>query len=485
MLSKRGITMNAIYARVSTDEQARSGYSLQDQIDQCRKKLLSMGLSNIKEYIDDGYSGEFLDRPALSRLREDLRAKLIQTVIVYDPDRLSRNLTNQLIIADEIEKYGAKLEFITGSYDASPEGRLFFSMRGAIAEFEKEKIRERSLRGKKAKVMSGKPLFGKEKYGYHCDRQTGQYVINEAEAEIVRLIFKKYLENMAGVATLYEQLKAMGIVNRAGKPFSISVLHRILSEEMYAGTKWAFQKVSKNIGQKKRKVVTRNKSEWISIEVPAIIDRETFEKTTALRRQNKAVARRNTKFGYLLSGIIKCAKCGYAMNGVRFPKRNNKEYAYYVCTAYVNGKECANRRCVPSVELDEAVWRDIAAMFRKSGGIKKIGRANNKGKTKAAAEERLKKLKARQSAVAKWIADGTIELSIIEKELQKINAEISAAQAAIAATVQPNAKASDVKPEEVISANTFEEKRRILLRLGITVTAERTENGETLYKIRV
>lgn len=476
--------MNAIYARVSTEDQAKTGYSLQDQASQCRKKLLSLGLSNIQEYIDDGYSGEFLDRPALSQLRDDLRAKRIKMVLVYDPDRLSRNLTNQLIIADEIEKYGAKLDFITGSYDASPEGRLFFSMRGAIAEFEKEKIRERSLRGKRAKVMSGKPLFGKEPFGYSCDREASKYIINEQEAETVRLIFRLYIDNMCGVQHLHSQLRNMGIVTRSGKPFGISVLQRILSNEMYAGTKWAFQKYQKNIGQKKRKVIARDISEWVSIEVPAIIDKETFQKAAALKLQNKATSKRNAKYEYLLNSMIKCPRCGYAMHGIRFPKRQEKDYVYYVCTAHINGVECDNRRCVPCAELEEYVWDYIVTMFRKSGGIKRKNKVHDTTAARVNAETKLKKLKGRQAAIAKWITDGTIELNVIEKELQKINSEINAAQIAVAATVQPMVKISDVTPAEVFAAKTFEEKRRILLRLGITVTAERAENGETLCKIR-
>jgi hypothetical protein len=405
-------------------------------------------------------------------------------VMIYDPDRLSRNLTNQLIIADEIEKYGATLDFITGSYDASPEGRLFFSMRGAIAEFEKEKIRERSLRGKRAKVMSGKPLFGREPYGYYCDRTAGKYVINEEEAETVRTIFHAYIENRLSVAKLYSRLTSMGIVNRSGAPFSLSTLQRMLQNEMYAGTKWAFQKYQKNVGQKKRKVIARDMSEWVSIEVPAIIDKATFEKAAALRRQNKAVAKRNTKFEYLLAGIIKCPKCGYAMHGVRFPKRNGKEYTYYVCTAHINGQQCQNSRCVPSVELDEAVWKDIAAMFKQSRGIRRSAvRENGGSKERTHAEAKLKKLRSRQAAILKWVTDGTVDLELAEKELQKLNSDINTTQAILSAP-QLTKRISAVTVIEILSATTFEEKRKLLLRLNITVTAERDESGETLFKIR-
>ncbi|EAX47562.1 hypothetical protein TcarDRAFT_1297, partial [Thermosinus carboxydivorans Nor1] len=211
---------------------------------------------------------------------------------------------------------------------------------------------------------------------------------------------------------------------------------------------------------------------------------ETFQKAAEVRRQNKVTAKRNTKFEYLLSGIIKCPKCGYAMRGTRFPKRNNKDYAYYVCSAYVNAYECDNRRCVPSQELDEAVWQEIVNMFKKSGGIRRDrNKTSDAGKEKARAEARLKKLKARQAAILKWVTDGTIDLEVAEKELQKLNSDINAAQAILSAP-EPAAKESDVSPTEVFEANTFEERRRIILRLGITVTAERSENGETLYKIR-
>ena len=171
--------MNAIYARVSTDAQAETGYSISDQIRTCREHAEKNGLE-IVEYIDDGYSGEYLERPALERLRDDLRAKLIHNVIVYDPDRLSRNLTNQLLLADEIEKANAQLIFITHDYDASPEGRLFFSIRGAISAFEKAKIRERTLRGKRSKALSGKLTFNDDAYGYTYDKENSMCIVKKS-----------------------------------------------------------------------------------------------------------------------------------------------------------------------------------------------------------------------------------------------------------------------------------------------------------------
>jgi DNA invertase Pin-like site-specific DNA recombinase len=470
----------ALYARVSTDEQARTGYSLGDQIRSCRERFICMGLNNMKEYIDDGYSGEFLERPALEQLRSDLAKGIVSHVLVYDPDRLSRNLTNQLILADEIEKSACQLLFVTGDYDASPEGRLFFSMRGAIAAFEKAKIRERTMRGKKAKVISGKPLFGRPPYGYSCDYSAGQYIIIPEEAEIVREIFNRYISKMYGVITLAADLQSSGYLNRSGKPFSISFLQRLLINEMYAGTKWAMKTYQKTIAQHKRKSIKRDKTEWVAIRVPAIIDRETWHKTVELRKQNKTLAKRNTKHEYLLSGIIKCSSCGYSMQGVTFPQRNNKDYSYYVCTAYHNGIKCDDRKCISSKEIDEAVWQTIINNYNKNIFLKKRKLTNTKDPAKI--EGQLVKLRNRQTGILKWVAAGTIDMAAAEKELNDLTQQMNRLTEILDV---PAIETNEfyITSEELSKATNFSEKRRILLRLKILIQAKK-ESDVITFTIR-
>jgi site-specific DNA recombinase len=474
--------MNAIYARVSTDAQAETGYSISDQIRTCHKHAEKLG-QEVKEYIDDGYSGEYLERPALERLRDDLRAKLIQNVIVYDPDRLSRNLTNQLLLADEIEKANAQLIFVTHDYDASPEGRLFFSIRGAISAFEKAKIRERTLRGKRSKALSGKMVFDDDTYGYTYDSEKSMCVINPDEAKIVKLMFELYTTRNYGISALWTEFKSMGILNRKGKPFNLSNLNYMISNETYAGTKWSFTSYLKTVGQKKRARITRDKSEWISIPVPAIIDRETWDKAVECRRMNKVTAKRNTKNEYLLSSIIRCTGCGYAMSGVNY-HRGGKDYRYYVCSAYKNGNECDFRKTVPSRELDEAVWSDLIEASKKKHGLL-VYKDNEKlqdEKVKVVLEKQLLKLRNRQSAIIKWVTDGTIEIESAEKDLQVINKEILSTKNAINSLVIVS-KTKKFNSKDFLNANTFEEKRRALIQNGIKVFAKR-ENGKTVYSIK-
>lgn len=150
----------AKYARVSTDKQAEK-YGLPSQLEELRKRSQERSWTPVFDgekdaFIDDGYSGAELDRPALNRLRQAAREGRVDVVICYDPDRLSRKLYHQMILAEEFEKQGIKLEFITQDMGTSPEDRMFFNMRGLVAEYEREKIRERTMRGSREKARQGK-----------------------------------------------------------------------------------------------------------------------------------------------------------------------------------------------------------------------------------------------------------------------------------------------------------------------------------------
>ena len=179
----------AVYARVSTAAQAEKGYSLETQIEACRQKALSLGATSIKEYVDDGYSGAFLERPALDSLRDALSAKIHDTVIIYDTDRLARDTMLLLLLTEEIEKT-AKLYYVNTEYSHTPEGQLFYEIKGSFAKYERIRIQDRFNRGRRGKLKSGKPIKEYKILGY--DFIDGQYVINEAEAEIVRLIYNLY-----------------------------------------------------------------------------------------------------------------------------------------------------------------------------------------------------------------------------------------------------------------------------------------------------
>ncbi|EPZ47768.1 recombinase family protein [Alicyclobacillus acidoterrestris] len=357
--------MIAVYARVSTDEQAKNGYSLQDQIRECRIKA---GSDDIKEYIDDGFSGEFLDRPGLSSLRQDVRDGLITKVVCLDPDRLSRKLVNSVIVADEIEKY-AELVFVNGEYQNTPEGRLFYQMRGAVAEFEKAKINERMSRGRRQKARQGKVVKNPRVYGYDYDKENGKLVVNTREAEVVRWIFNVFTDpnsNIRGLNHIAAQLIEQGVPTKRGGIWHRQTVKQILKNRAYIGEVYQNRYNTegrirnKYVSDPSERVITteRPMDEWIRVECPAIIDVGQFDYAQKLLEKVRRETNGKTKRQYLLSGLCRCGDCGMRMHG-RYAKRWDKWYKTYTDRQNSPGR---NRGCgnwVRGETIEDKVWKHV------------------------------------------------------------------------------------------------------------------------------
>jgi site-specific DNA recombinase len=153
------------YTRVSTDEQAK-GYSLQRQSQEIRQYATQREYQLTAKFQDD-YTGASLDRPGLNRLGEYTTRERVDVVIVYDIDRLARKSVYQMLIEEELAKRGTLVEYVTGQYSNSDEGRLQKQIRSSIAEYEKAKIIERMKRGKRSKAQSGFAICAaRPPYGY-------------------------------------------------------------------------------------------------------------------------------------------------------------------------------------------------------------------------------------------------------------------------------------------------------------------------------
>lgn len=357
--------MIAIYARVSTEEQAKHGFSLADQLRECRQKA---GAKPVLEYVDEGESGEFLDRPQLARLREDLRRGIISQVICLDPDRLSRKLMNQLMITDEIEAR-AKLVFVNGDYAKTPEGQLFYQMRGAISQFEKAKINERMTRGRREKARQGKVLRDYHIYGYDFDAASGQFTINEREAEVVRLIFDLFVhprERVHGLNGIARYLNERKIPSKHGKNFHRQVIRQMLMNPVYIGNfyqnKWNAEGV---LGNKYRKPEDRVRqhlrppSEWIHISVPPIVSHEQFELAGRLLEQSRRRSAGRSERQYLLGGLLRCRQCGNTLTGRRQTNWGKTVVLYTDRKSGANAKNPGCGTTIPCEELDRRVWQAL------------------------------------------------------------------------------------------------------------------------------
>jgi DNA invertase Pin-like site-specific DNA recombinase len=189
----------AIYARVPTEDQGK-GFSIPTQIDACQQLATREGYIVPESHVlrDEGISGTTLDRPGLHQLRELVQAHAIAAVIAIDPDRLSRNLGHQLLLAEELEQAGVKLVIVSHPLERGPEGWLFFQMRGALAEYERAKLLERTHRGRIGRAKAGHP-WGQVPFGYRAIREPhgGRWEVEPEEAAIVRRMFAMCLQGLS------------------------------------------------------------------------------------------------------------------------------------------------------------------------------------------------------------------------------------------------------------------------------------------------
>jgi site-specific DNA recombinase len=223
----------ALYARVSTEDQAEK-YGLAAQLHELRAKADTAAL----ECVDDGVSGAVLERPGLDRLREAARAGQIQRLLILDPDRLSRRLVHQLLLLDEFKRHGVAVEFLRGSTEDTAEGRLLLNVQGTIAEYEREKIRERTMRGKKEKARRGLIVAGPVPYGYRVDPTApGRLIVHPEEASVVRMMFSWLAEEERSLRSIAVELRALGIRPARGGQWAKSSVARVLRSELYAGVR--------------------------------------------------------------------------------------------------------------------------------------------------------------------------------------------------------------------------------------------------------
>ena len=237
----------AVYVRKSTEKGLELEFnSLHNQEDACRSYIMSQAFNNweyFKTYTDGGISGGTMERPALKQMLEDIRHGLIQTVVVYKVDRLSRSIMDFHNMMKEFDKYGCSFVSITQAFDTSTSmGKLTLNMLLSFAQFEREVSSERVRDKIRASKAKGLWTGGVPKLGY--DIKDKKLVINPVEAEQVRSIFEGYLQ--CGSLTELEKFaeikgfKHKGWITnkgeqRGGKPFKISALHRLLHEKLYLG----------------------------------------------------------------------------------------------------------------------------------------------------------------------------------------------------------------------------------------------------------
>jgi site-specific DNA recombinase len=187
-----------LYARVSTDEQARSGYSLDQQIEALRDYAAREGYEVLKELLDPGQSGASLERPGMDRVRDLVAAGGVFVVLAQDRDRFAREPAYHYLLRREFEEHGTKIRSLNDRGDDSPEGELTDGILDQLAKYERAKIAERSRRGKLRKAREGKVIaIHTPNYGFKYDATRDGYEVDENAMQVVRRIFRMIGEERA------------------------------------------------------------------------------------------------------------------------------------------------------------------------------------------------------------------------------------------------------------------------------------------------
>lgn len=306
-----------LYPRVSTDDQVREGFSLDEQEKEMKKLCMYKNYQIYKVYREEGISAKNMNRPKFQEMMQDLKDGKINRIIVYKLDRLTRSIQDLEVICKLIEKYHCSLDSVSEEINTDTAmGVFFIRMTTILAQLEIERTSERTKFGLKGAAKNGH-FCGKAPIGYR--KINKELVIDDLESEVVKEIFDDYVNGLS-VCTITKKLNNKNALNRNWRTTTID---RMLSNYIYCGD-YLYGKRAKNM-----------KPIHLENICPAIIDKETFKMVQTQKERNlKNYTRKHT---YVYMQKIVCSKCNKIMGGSSSTSKNKPTQIYYKCN-------CCNTR---------------------------------------------------------------------------------------------------------------------------------------------
>src|ERR671915_468035 len=403
---KTAVLWAIIYARVSTDEQARNGYSLAQQIEACRAWCEREGYEVLEVITDPGQSGASLERPGMDRVRDLVAAGGVSVVLAQDRDRIAREPAYHYLLRREFEEHGTKIRAMNDRGDDSPEGELTDGILDQLGKYERAKISERSRRGKLQKAREGKVLaVHRPPYGFRYNDARDNYLVDAERMAVVRRIFRMvgvegYTMNATRLAFNRE-----GVRPPSGEFWSPKYIREAIKDDVYRSHSyeevaelvspdvaarldpngrygiWYFNRrryVTKQVSvngpegrsyRRTTKVFDRPRSEWIAVPVPESgIPREWVDAAREAIKDNKRQSANGDRFWELSGGVLYCAECGCRMTvHATLDSRNGRRYCYYRCPKrgrHGVQKVCINGKHHRAAEAEAAVWDLISRLLK-------------------------------------------------------------------------------------------------------------------------
>lgn len=376
----------ALYARVASEHQAEAN-TIDSQVAEIRARIAADGidLRSVLAFIDAGYSGSSLVRPALEGLRDVAAAGGLDRLYVHCPDRLARHYAYQVLLLEELTQRGVEVIFLNRPLGHTPEDQLLLQVQGVIAEYERAKFLERSRRGKRHAAQEGRVgVLCHAPYGYrYVPKQEGggdaRFDIVYDEARVVQQVFAWVGHDRCTINAVCRRLHQAGIRTRTGKAhWDHKTIWDMLKNPAYKGaaafgkTRWTpvgprLHAPRGRPAQSRRGYSGKEvpKDEWITIPVPALVGAALFDAVQGQLDENRRRARIPEKGSrYLLQGLLVCRQCGYAYCG----RTNDARHAYYRCAGAMNiPRHGFERVCwskpVRMDQTDAAVWHEVCRLL--------------------------------------------------------------------------------------------------------------------------
>ena len=364
-----------LYSRVSTEIQV-DGYSLDAQKNGLKRFAEREKMTVVDIYEDAGKSGKSIEgRPAFKKLLSDVENGLdVDYVLVYKLSRFGRNAADILNSLALLQTYDVNLICIEEGIDSSQtSGKLLISVLSAVAEIERENILEQTMNGRREKARQGKWNGGPPPYGYMI--KDGVLQIEEDEAKIVKMVFEMYTTTKIGYTGIAKYLNLQGITKKKRKESDVTIfsgrfIQILLDNPVYCGKIAYGRRMREKVKGKKNeyRIVAKKDFSITEGQHEAIVSEEIWEKAHSKRINTgvKFASKSGQDRAYLLTGILKCPKCGSSMyaNRIRWTKKDGtyKEVMYYACS---RNKQERGHYCDYSANLKKTDIEPLVIEFIK------------------------------------------------------------------------------------------------------------------------
>ena len=405
-----------IYARYSSDSQTEQ--SIEGQIRVCKQFAEKNDLLVVDSYIDRATTGTNDNRAAFQQMLKDSKRRQWSAVIVYKLDRFARNKYESVVNRKKLTDNGVELVSAMENIPDTPEGKLFLAVIEGFNEYFSEDLKQKVNRGLRESWLKGNATGGHPPFGYVI--RDKKYVIDEAEAAIVREIFMKYAQGYKAVA-IAEDLKTRNSRRKCGKYINHKYVYVILHDKRYVG------------------IVEHQGTDYDNI-FPPIIAKELWNQVDTINQENKiAPSRKKEIFDYILSGKLFCGNCKHRMSGESGTSRTSEIHYYYVCLSKRRQKTDCDCKAVKKQVLEDYVINATVSMLRRNSVITEIAETICKVHEKMMKDDSGLRILMKKRDETKKAADNIVKaiekgiitdftkdrLSALQDELNKLEIEIN------------------------------------------------------------